>query len=297
MKHFLIMLSVVLFCYVTAGNAYSADQLPRNSSSAAPAVLSIIPAQSEPGGKVVMSGSGFGTAATVFLGSVEIQAKTIDGKIVEFTVPSQLEAGMYALYLKRSDGAFGRPYNFTVLPLRPLLSALNPDHLSSCAQGQQREVTAQGQNFTEKSQLLFDGAAIRSVFVSPEQITFTVPQVAGGLHQIMVKNSAENGSVAMALAIETKPEIHQIVNGNESVNFYELLLQGNNFDVHSSIMVDGQQVGGRGQNPAEREKLIFVDCTKLIYQRHPYSPVNKDFRLQVINPGGEASQVITVTAP
>jgi hypothetical protein len=58
------------------------------------------------------------------------------------------------------------------------------------------------------------------------------------------------------------------------------------------------QIGGRGgQDMAEREKLIYVDCSKLIYQRHPYSPVNKDFRLQIVNPGGEASQVITVTAP
>jgi hypothetical protein len=48
---------------------------------------------------------------------------------------------------------------------------------------------------------------------------------------------------------------------------------------------------------AEREKLIYSDCMKLIYQRHPYSPVNKDFRLQVVNSGGEGSQVITVTAP
>ncbi|GAC1448316.1 MAG: hypothetical protein PVSMB11_09820 [Desulfuromonadaceae bacterium] len=58
------------------------------------------------------------------------------------------------------------------------------------------------------------------------------------------------------------------------------------------------QIGGRGgQDMAEREKLIYIDCTKLIYQRYPYSPVNKDFRLQVVNPGGEGSQVITVTAP
>jgi hypothetical protein len=73
---------------------------------------------------------------------------------------------------------------------------------------------------------------------------------------------------------------------------------GRNFQQNSSVYVDGQQIGGQGgQDLAEREKLIYVDCTKLVYQRHPYSPVNKDFQVKVMNPGGEASQLINVTAP
>jgi hypothetical protein len=57
-------------------------------------------------------------------------------------------------------------------------------------------------------------------------------------------------------------------------------------------------LGGQGgQNLAEREKLIYVDCTKLIYQRHPYSTVDKDFSIMVVNPSGESSQTINVSAP
>ena len=262
------------------------------------AILSIIPAQAEPGARVMLSGSGFGEGATVFLGSVEIPAQISGAKQVEFIVPPQMEAGLYALYLKRSDGTIGRSYNFTVLPMRPVLKTLQPVVISSCATGKEREVVARGANFTDTAMLFFDGAALASTFISPESVSFIVPNVAGGLHQVQVKNSPDNSTVPLNLAIETGPEIGQVTVGTEHVNFYELIITGKNFTQNSSVYVDGMQIGGRGgQDMAEREKLIYVDCTKLIYQRYPYSPVNKDFRLQIVNPGGESSPVITVTAP
>jgi hypothetical protein len=263
-----------------------------------PAILSIIPAQSEPGGKVTMFGSSFGTQASAYLGSVEIPARVTEGKQAEFVIPPQIDAGLYALYLKRSDGAVSRPYNFTVLPLRPVLSGLSPEVINSCAQGAEREVTARGQNFVENSQIVFDGAVLKSRSLSSDSIVFSVPQVAGGLHQVVVRNSPENASVAQGLLIETKPEIEQVMIGSRYVNYYELVIVGKNFQQASGVYVDGNKIGGQGgQNLAEREKLIYVDCTKLIYQRHPYSTVNKDFTIMVVNPSGEASQTINVTAP
>jgi hypothetical protein len=270
---------------------------PVAAAPAAPAILSIIPAQGEPGSKVTIFGTGFGERVSAFLASVEIPAKVTDGKQLEFTIPS-LDAGLYALYLKRGDGVTGRAYNFTVLPLRPVLSELSPDLISSCAQGREREITALGHNFIENSLLLFDGAIIKSRFISSESIAFTLPLVAGGLHQVMIKNAPENASMPVGLTIETRPEIRQVMVGNEYVNYYELIIEGKNFQQNSSIYVDGQRVGGRGgAEVSEREKLIYVDCTRLIYQRYPYSPANKDFHIQVINPGSEASQVVNVTAP
>lgn len=292
-----------IFFFSLACGASAAERPKRVQRLAAPipapvTILSIIPVQAEPGAKVMLSGTGFGETASVFLGSVEITARTIGGKQAEFNVPPQLEAGLYALYLKRSDGTIGRSYNFTVLPLRPVLNSLQPPMISSCAEGKEREVTARGSNFGDSSMLFFDGAALTSTLLSPESIFFNVPAVQGGLHQVLVKNAPENGSVQLNLAVETKPEIGQVTVGNEHVNFYELIINGRNFNQNSSVYVDGMQIGGRGgRDMAEREKLIYVDCTKLIYQRHPYSPVNKDFRLQIVNPGGEGSQIITVTAP
>ena len=295
-------LTLLCVCFLACGAFVAtspAATAPKPAAVPVPVtILSIIPAQAEPGSKVTVAGSGFGKSASVFLGSVEIPVQTGSDKQVEFILPAQLEAGLYALYLKRSDGIIGRSYNFTVLPIRPVLNALQPAKISYCATGKEREVVARGANFSETSVLFFNGAALASSYLSPETISFVVPNVAGGLHQVQVKNSAENGTMPLNIAVETRPEIVQVTVGSEHVSYYELLISGKNFTQNSSVYVDGQQIGGRGgQDMAEREKLIYVDCTQLIYQRHPYSPVNKDFRLQVVNPGGEGSPVITVTAP
>jgi hypothetical protein len=304
MMRMIALLAILTLCLPLLSISQSAERpQPLKSKrtslpAAAPAILSIIPAQAEPGGRVVLFGTGFGDRASVYLGSVEIPARSGDGKQAEFNVPVQMEPGQYALYLMRSDGVASRPYSFSILPLRPVLSGLSPDRISACAQGKEREVLAQGQNFNEKSLLFFDGAGIRSRLVSSEAIAFSVPQVAGGLHPVMVKNAPENSSLPLALAIETRPEIAQVTIGENHVSYYELIIDGKNFQQNSSLYVDGQRVGGRGgQEVSEREQLLYQSCFRLIYQRHPYSQVNKELRIQVVNQGGEASQVVTVNAP
>ena len=302
-----VKILTVVSCFFLVSSAAAAERLKRTKSDVAPVttpaatpvtILSIIPAQAEPGARVILSGTGFGENATLFLGSVEIAVRISDARLMEFTIPPHLEAGIYALYLKRSDGTIGRSYNFTVLPLRPVLKSLSPSQISFCASGKEREVMISGSNFGEFSMTFFDGAALNSSLVSSESLSFTVPPVPGGLHQVLVKNSPENSSASLALVIETRPEIGQVTVGSEYVNFYELIITGRNFSQNSSIYVDGMQIGGRGGlDTSEREKLIYVDCSKMIYQRHPFSPVNKDFKLQIVNLGGEGSQVITVSAP
>lgn len=269
------------------------QQKPQQS----PTVLSIIPAQAEPGTKIIMSGSHFGSNPKAFLGNTEIAANTLDEKNIEFTIPGNLQAGVYALYLQRKDGVTSRPYNFTVLSIRPVLSSLSPESIPSCNIGKDREIIARGKNFIESSQLFFDGMVLPSTFQSQDAISFTPPQVSGGLHQVSIKNSPDNSSVTVGLMIETRPEISHVAIGSEFVNFYELIIEGRNFQQSTTILVDGIKIGSKGDDLAAREKVIYMGCTKLIYQRHPYSPATKEFRLQVVNPGGDGSQVVTVSAP
>jgi len=304
MKNAAVVLFIMTFCLAGSVPLLAADRPQRvmnagtSAKDTSPAILSIIPAQAEPGDKVTIFGSNFGDQISAFLGSVEIPARVTDAKQVEFTVP-QLDTGLYALYLKRGDGVVGRTYNFSILPQRPVVSSLSPEKIGSCAQGEERDVTATGRNFNEMSFLFFDNASIKSRVVSSTAIVFRVPQVAGGLHQIMVRNSPENASMPLALEIETKPEINQVTKGAEYVNYYELIIDGKNFQQNSALYVDGERIGGvGGQDAAARERVIYINCGRLIYQRYPYSPVVKDFRLQVLNPGNnEGSQVVNVSAP
>ena len=276
-----------------------------------PSILSIIPAQGEPGVAVTLSGAGFGERSSVFLGNNEIPARVLSPKLLTFEIP-KLAPGQYALYIRRDDGSVSKAYSFMVQPLKPVLTGLTPDSVAACSTGREREVVVSGKNFQEGAQVLFDGAAIRTRFLSSGSVSFLAPQVAGGLHQVQVRNPEETVSSAQGLLIDTKPEIGNISRGEESVNYYNLIIEGRNFQQNSTVVVmeertyeasgqppqvDVKRLGSGMSGGAERDRTIYVNCNRIIYQRSPYSPVDKSLRVQVISPTGEESQVVYVSAP
>ncbi|MBI5656454.1 MAG: IPT/TIG domain-containing protein [Geobacter sp.] len=277
---------------------------PRQKSRPAPAqeradritILSIIPAQGEPGVTVTLSGAGFTEGTTVFLGSTEIPTRIIGPKQLSFDIP-RLAAGLYALFLKTEDGSTSKTYSFSVQPLKPVATSLSPDSIPSCTMGGSRDVTINGRNFQEGALVLFDGGAIRSRFLSAEGMAFSVPAVKGGIHQIQVKNPEETVSTPLALMVDTRPEITSISTGEDHVNYYELIIEGRNFLQGSVLVVDGMRISGSNPAPGDRDRLIYMDCTRLIYQRYPADPSAKALRVQVVNPGNEDSPVITVSTP
>ena len=276
-----------------------------------PAILSIIPAQAEPEATITLSGSGFTEKTTVFLGSTEIQAQFADSGHLSFTLPA-IEPGIYALYLRREDGTTSRTFTFTIQPLKPVVNDLSPDAIPFCATGTERDVTVIGSNFRKGAMVLFDGAAVRSRYLSNESMSFTVPQIRGGLHQVQVKNTDETASGAVGLLIDTKPEISNVSQGEDYVNYYNLIIEGRNFLQNSTVVVmeertfeltgqppivDVRRLSSGTGGGAERDRVTYVNCNRIIYQRYPYSPVNKSFQVQVINPGGEESPTVSVSAP
>jgi hypothetical protein len=259
-------------------------------------ILSIVPTQGEPGNSVTLSGSGFSDQTTVFLGNTEIPARVTSSRQLSFEIP-KLAPGLYAIYLRRDDGTTSKTYNFTVAPLKPVAISLTPDTVQTCASGREREVTITGRNFQEGSQLLFDGAVIASRFGSSESISFTAPPLAGGLHQVQVKNPEETMTVPLALMINSRPEVTSVSQGEDFVNYYQLIIEGRNFQQSSLLTIDGKRLGS-GEGPAgERERLIYFNCNRIVYERHPYDSTVKNFRLQVVNQNGEESAVVQVTAP
>ncbi|SNB46399.1 IPT/TIG domain-containing protein [Geobacter sp. DSM 9736] len=274
-------------------------------------ILSIIPAQGVPGITVTLYGSGFTDTTVAFLGNQEVPTTVVGPKQLTFEIP-RLAPGLYALFLKRGDGSTSKIYNFTLLPQKPVAAELSPDRIDLCATGRDREVTVSGQNFQERSQVLFDGAAIRGRFISDTSLAFTVPNVPPGLHQVQVKNVEETTSGALALMILGTPEIDSIFPGEERVNSYDLIIQGRNFQQGSVVVVMEEnsldpgapagaltkRLGSAGvSGTGERERIIYVNCNRIIYQRYPYSTALKNFRVQVVNPSGEESAPMSVSAP
>lgn len=260
-----------------------------------PAILSIIPGQGASGTAVVISGSGFNQDSTLFLGIDEVAVKSVSANQLRFEIP-QLPIGNYALYIRQGDGATSKAYAFAIVPVKPALSSLSPDSVSFCSGPDERQITIKGRNFLEGAKVLFDGAVIKGNRISSEEMTFTVPQVPGGMHQVQVRNQEETNSTAAGLLISSRPEIHGVTQGNDYVNYYELIIEGENFQQGSSLYVDSKKISGQ-QMPGERDRLSFNGCRKLTYQRYPYDPSAKSFQMMVVNPNGEESSRFSVTAP
>ena len=322
-----LLILVVLLTFAIPRPASAADNFPPRQTPARPpatpvqpeavkppppiTILSIIPAQGEPGATVTLYGNGFSEKTSAYLANIEIPAILVGPQQITFDIP-KLDPGLYALFLKREDGTTSRAYNFSVLPLKPVATSLSPDSVQACATGHERDVTVTGLNFKESSRVMFDGAAIRSRFGSTDSLAFSAPQVAGGLHQVQVKNSEDAVSGVLGLFIDARPEITGISTGEEAVNYYNLVIEGRNFQQNSSVVVmeersieenpspqslDVKRMNPGMTNATEREQSVYINCNRIIYRRNPYSPYPKNLRIQVVNPDGGESSVVSVSAP
>ena len=303
-RHLLASLIAVLLISASLSASALAQEPARRRPAPAPAtarlaplsVVSIIPAQGEPGMTVTLNGTGFTAATTAFLGNRELPATVVGGRVLSIELPD-LPPGVYALYLKREDGSTSRPYNFVLQAQKPIASSLSPDTVTSCASGREREVVLNGANFRNGARVMLDGAALTTRFISPSALVFVAPQLSAGLHQVQVKNPSDAMSGVLALFLDSKPEIGSVAIGGELVNLYELIVTGKNFQQTSVLVVDGNRIGTGKQVVGEREQLIYLGCNQLIYQRHPYDPTPKEIRLQVVNQNGEESSIFTISAP
>ncbi len=275
-------------------------------------ILSIIPAQGEPSTSVTLSGSGFTDKTTAYLGNTEVPTQVVNQKLLTFDIPN-LAPGLYALYLRRGDGTTSRTYNFSLLPPKPEIYAISPDTLYACSTDNNNNVLVNGKNFVERSQVLFDGAAIRGNYLSAGAISFTAPRVAAGLHQVQIRNSDNAISGAQGLLIDGRPEIDSVMPGEANVNSYNMVIEGRNFQQDSTLMVtEEREMGQTGIQPpvfdvkrlrsgvvnaTQREKVTFINCGRIVYQRFPYSTTLKNIKVQVVNPDGQESTEIQVSAP
>jgi len=259
-------------------------------------ILSIIPSQAEPGMSVTLFGSGFNDGTHVLIGPLEAPTFVQGPKELSFEIPD-LAPGLYGLFVRRGDGAVSKGYRFSVTPRTPSATSLTPDKIFACTPDNERVVQISGANFLPGSQVLFDGAVIKSRVESAENISIHIPRIASGLHTVQVKNPGGTLSSALALFIDSKPEITGIIQGENYVNYYDLIIEGRNLQSNSKVVVEGRSMTASAVNPVEREKVIYVDCNRIIYQRHPYDSAEKSFTVQVINPNGESSSVVEVSAP
>lgn len=289
---------VVLACAPASHAEPASGQTTRRSEAKLPSltVLSIIPAQGEPGVTVTLNGNGFTPGTVAVLGTHELPTTVTGPRTLSVVLPD-LASGVYALYLKRDDGATSRAYNFMLQAQKPVADALTPDSVTSCASGRDREVVLTGGYFINTSKVLLDGAAIPTRVLSSSALSFLAPQLAAGLHQVQVLNPPDALSGTLGLFLDSRPEIQGVSVGSDFVSYYELIVTGKNFLQTSALVVDGSRIGTGSPAVGDRDRLVYRGCNQIVYQRHPYDPVPKEIRMQVVNQGGEESNVYSISAP
>jgi hypothetical protein len=293
----LAVLAILLAYQPTEGYGEDQSAVTQGEKKGPIGILSIIPSQAEPGVSVTLYGSGFTPTTRAFLGNSEIRTHVDNAKQLGFDVPD-LAPGVYGLYIRREDGATSKVYKFSVTPRTPVVTSVVPDRLFACSSGSEREVSVYGGNFSERSQILFDGAIVRSRFISRDTLSLTIPRVAGGQHTIQVQNPGNTLSSVLAMFIDSKPEITGVSRGESFVTYYNLVIDGQNFQSNSRVVVDGKNLSAAPVvNLGDRERVVYVSCNRIIYERHPYSSDVKSFTVQIINPNGEESSAVQVSEP
>lgn len=291
-------ISHILFLHLLLFNLYvvSAAAAPEKQGllqAGSMIVYSITPAQAEPGAQVFITADGINDETRIFLGGEEVIPVQRDKHKIAFMVPPDFAPGQYVLSI-RGNNRTQRSYTFRIQALKPVIFKVDPNRIFGCRLDDQQEAIIHGRNLTESSQLLFDGSIIPSRYIASNSIGFSIPKAAGGMHQISVKNGQET-TTPLAFTIVMTPIVSSISIGQDRVNSYDLIIEGQNFQQNSVIFADGVRVDSSSITSSGH--LSSIDCTRIIYQRKPFSPDIRNLRIQVVNPNGESSQTVTLLAP
>ncbi|HWI41273.1 MAG TPA: IPT/TIG domain-containing protein, partial [Verrucomicrobiae bacterium] len=143
MQRTLRLLFTLLLLAPAARGAAIPPPPPPAQAPSPPAIVSIVPSQGEPGGRITLFGSGFAEGSQAVLGQSAAETSVLDERQLQFDIP-QLAPGLYALYVRTPQGLLSKAYNFTVSAPRPAAVSLEPESVYSCSSGEARRVTVRG---------------------------------------------------------------------------------------------------------------------------------------------------------
>jgi hypothetical protein len=263
-------------------------------------ITAVVPSTAGPGASVTLTGGPFAAGDVVLIGDRRLAAASLAPTRLTFAVPA-LPSGVYALAVERAGARSTHDLQLRVVQPPPRITLLTPATLDSCNLASERQITVSGSHFRPGSQLLLDNTVLPVEKLAESEIVFTLPTMTPGLHQVQVVNPDNQRSLPHGLFLSSTPEITAVQNGADNVVDYELILQGKNFRVDSLLTANGGAVGKTlGNISADgsvRETMRYVDCTTLIYTRRPFLREPHELSLQIVNPGGEQSNVYQLTAP
>ncbi|MEZ4600811.1 MAG: IPT/TIG domain-containing protein [Syntrophotaleaceae bacterium] len=276
-----------------------------------PRLTGIAPSVARPGSRVIVTGGPFTKDVRIMFGDRLVAPASLAERQLTFVVPD-LPAGQYLLQLQTGEETSERSMFFRVVLPPPAILSLEPQTIDTCDMGAGRQVVVRGEGLQAGTLLLLDGAVLAAQRSAEDALTFAVPRMDSGLHQIQLVNPDEQKSLPVVLVINNTPEIENASMGEESVTSYELMITGKNFTYRSILLVNGQQIPSFNPttpdigefeytpynlNQPGLDSVYYVDCRTMIYVRHPTTSQTKTLTLQIINPDGSESGVFSYTGP
>jgi len=261
----------------------------------APRLAGLAPASGGPGSRVTVLGGPFDGSERILFGDRLLAPSRVEPARLTFTVPA-LPEGEYLLALQSMQGISAATLTFRLILPPPEILSLSPSQIDGCSGFEQRRVTVAGRGLQAGVQLLLNGAALDATRTG-DSLLFNVPDLPAGLHQVQLRNPNGQMSLAVALLVDTTPEIRSVAVGAEFLNHYQLIISGRNFLFNSRLIADGRQVPAVPASSMQVDRLTYVDCNSLIYHRYPVSSQPRTVLLQVLNPDGRESAVFSATIP
>ncbi|MCW3097342.1 MAG: cell surface receptor domain protein [Chthonomonadaceae bacterium] len=209
--------------------------------------LSAAPGSSTIG--VTVTGSDFTPQSQVNWNNWILPVRYVSATKLTATIDSRLLASATTANVTVSNpapgGGTGQGASFTVGHPAPTLAALNPN--SATAGSADITLTATGSNFNTQSAVLWNGSPLATTYLSPQQVTATVPAAklaATGTATVAVSNSASGGgtTASKTFAINNPvPTLSSIsptsaTHGSAAIT---LTASGTNFNTRSTILWNG----------------------------------------------------------
>jgi|GEM_PF-672277 len=279
-------------------------------------ISAVYPQVTYAGTPVTVIGGPFGPDVRVVVGDRELHPASIGSRQLVVITPS-LPVGEYSLFLRDGGQASKNTFSIRIELPPPAISSLDPDHLDECSSPEQRQINLRGENIQRGAHLLLDGAVIPFVREDDLSLSFTPAALRAGSYGLQLVNPDGKTSLPHTLWISNLPEIESVSEGENFVNYYQVVINGKNF-FHNSVLLITEYPGGMDDLPprqrfipaqggtafngdrarqSQSENLSFQDCHTLIYNRYPPSGQAMRITLRIGNPDGQQSEPYETNLP
>ncbi|HKI50677.1 MAG TPA: IPT/TIG domain-containing protein [Geothermobacteraceae bacterium] len=267
--------------------------LPR--AATALQLSSLQPTRAVPGEIITLGGSNWPADFQLLLGERVIPFERVSATEVSFQVPN-LPTGEYVVGILPADATTRTESRFTlsVAAPTPQIESIDPDQLPACRNAAS-EVVIHGRNIGPSTQVLLNDGSLAVKSRSSGSIAFLLPQVAAGLQRIQLVNPDGQRSLPANLEVTGQPQIDQLEIGGDQVLSYQIRILGVNFSPRSRLLVNGVEVINHpGLLKEGDDRISYLNCSTLLYQRYPLSGQVQDLEFQVQNPDGQVSNSISL---